>query len=137
LSAAHAAGVVHRDLKPTNVLVEDATDRVVMVDFGIAHALGEESGLTLGAVGTPRYMAPEQQVAGKIDPRTDLYALGMLVLELAPGGFVDPRAVGASLVVLPPPLAEVLRGCLRADREARPASADEVARALGAVEIAE
>jgi serine/threonine-protein kinase len=137
LSAAHGAGVVHRDLKPTNVLLEDATGRVVMVDFGIAHALGEESGLTLGAIGTPRYMAPEQAVAGKIDPRTDLWALGMLVLELCTGKFADPRALDASLDVLPKALAAVLSRCLRSDRAARPATADEVARALGSIEIAE
>src|SRR6185295_11999597 len=84
LGAAHAAGIVHRDLKPPNVLIE-RTGRVVIGDFGIARSLTESSDLTVGAIGTPHYMAPEQLSSGPIDARTDLYALGLLVYEMLTG----------------------------------------------------
>jgi eukaryotic-like serine/threonine-protein kinase len=135
LSAAHASGVVHRDLKPTNVLVETASGRVVMVDFGIAHAIGEESGLTVGAIGTPRYMAPEQASVGKIDERTDLFALGLIILELATGAPVDPRAPEPYRAPLPALAQEILARCLRRERADRPASADEVAQVLAGIDL--
>jgi tetratricopeptide (TPR) repeat protein len=74
LQAAHAAGVVHRDLKPANVLI-DRRGRVVITDFGIARSLEGVPDLTVGAIGTPSYMAPEQAVGAGVDARADLYAL--------------------------------------------------------------
>lgn len=136
LSVAHSAGVVHRDLKPTNVLIERATNRVVMVDFGIAHAIGEESGLTQGAIGTPRYMAPEQAVVGEIDGRTDLYLLGLILFEMAIGRAPDVRKLPSDLLLLPAPLAQIVENCLRQERAARPANAMEVARALRSIDLA-
>ena len=89
LGAAHAAGVVHRDLKPPNIMVS-AKGRVVLTDFGIARAAQSSSAMTSsgldGLVGTPMYMAPEQ-VRGHedIDHRADLYALGVILYELLAG----------------------------------------------------
>jgi len=85
---AHGKGVVHRDLKPQNVLVDKAS-RVVLTDFGLARAEGFASHITRSqaVMGTPQYMAPEQ-VEGRsreIDARTDVYALGVMLYELVAG----------------------------------------------------
>jgi len=125
LRAAHAAGVVHRDLKPANVLLEPG-GRVVIMDFGIARSLTEASGLTVGVIGTPTYMAPEQLFSGDVDARTDIYALGLVIHEMLAG----VRPGGAVTHALPPALAELVRRCTAPLADARPSSVDEVARAL-------
>ncbi|MCY1075008.1 serine/threonine-protein kinase [Archangium lansingense] len=145
LAAAHAAGVVHRDLKPANILVE-AGGRVVLTDFGIARAVaGEVASRTMGAVGTPMYMAPEQVSGEQVDARADLYAVGLLLYELLTGevpfsGETPWAAAMARLRQTPPdlrqratvpaPLSELVHRCLGRAPEERPASALEVAGAL-------
>ena len=96
LSAAHVVGVVHRDLKPDNVLV--CEDRVVLTDFGIARVAdgaGNAEMRTGMIVGTPAYMAPEQLENGAVDGRTDVYALGTILFELLAGRlpFVGESAI--------------------------------------------
>ena len=85
LEAAHVEGVVHRDLKPQNVMVDDA-GRVWLMDFGLARSM-ELSGLTRTGVlmGTPDYMSPEQARAEKVDARSDLFSLGIIVYEMLTG----------------------------------------------------
>ena len=85
LEAAHAVGVVHRDLKPQNIML-DRSGRVAVMDFGIAHSL-EDGGMTRTGVimGTPHYMSPEQAMGQKIDQRSDLYSLGIIIYELVTG----------------------------------------------------
>jgi eukaryotic-like serine/threonine-protein kinase len=85
LGAAHAQHVVHRDLKPSNVLI-DTRGNAVIADFGVARSLGS-TGLThTGAiVGTPDYLSPEQARGGRIDGRSDLYTLGLLLYEMLSG----------------------------------------------------
>lgn len=93
LEAAHAQHVVHCDLKPENVLIEHGTERVVLMDFGLARP--EMRGRVTDArdiSGTPAYMAPEQIMGDTVDARTDLYALGCVVYEMVTDEVPYPRA---------------------------------------------
>src|SRR5579871_23407 len=150
LAAAHAAGVIHRDLKPDNILL--ARDgRPVITDFGIACAFEPGALRTVGApVGTPAYMSPEQvEGASEIDARADLYALGVILYECATGDLPfqgrSPYVIAAARLTEPPPdprlvrhdlpdsLVRVIVRCMARDREARFSTAEEVAEALAAV----
>jgi tetratricopeptide (TPR) repeat protein len=85
LAAAHAEGVVHRDLKPRNVLV-DKTDRVRVADFGLARSVGDSGMTGSGAqVGSPAYMSPEQVKGESADERSDIYSLGVMLYQLVTG----------------------------------------------------
>src|SRR5262249_24790042 len=90
LDAAHAAGVVHRDFKSSNVMLVGSDDsRAVITDFGIARTAqppGEQDAqVTTGPIGTPEYMAPEQVTGGEVGPPADIYALGIVVYEMLSG----------------------------------------------------
>ena len=87
LSHAHANGVVHRDVKPHNVIIEQGTGRAMLSDFGIAKAAAEDSDVTAvgGTLGTPAYMSPEQIDGLTVDNRSDIYGLGMLGWEVISG----------------------------------------------------
>jgi serine/threonine-protein kinase len=76
LAYAHAQHVIHRDVKPDNILLEAGSDRAVVTDFGIARLMGAGDGLRHPVVGTPEYVAPEQAAGEEVDGRSDLYALG-------------------------------------------------------------
>lgn len=86
LTYAHSMGIVHRDVKPVNVLM-DASGRAVLSDFGIAKVLQTSAALTRdgAGVGTPEYMSPEQCRGGPVDARTDIYALGVMLFEMLTG----------------------------------------------------
>ena len=78
LSYAHGQGVIHRDVKPDNIMLEAASGRVLVADFGIAGLVRGAAGLSGGEViGTPEFMSPEQALGEELDPRSDLYALGV------------------------------------------------------------
>jgi serine/threonine-protein kinase len=128
LGAAHAAGLVHRDVKPANILLS-SDGRVLVADFGIAKA-AEGADLTSdgGMVGTAKYLAPEQIEGGPIDGRTDLYALGVVLYEALTGEppFAADTDAGTALARLhrDPTPARTLRPDLPAG------VADVVARAM-------
>ncbi len=150
LAAAHRAGVVHRDLKPDNVML--ARDgRVLITDFGIARdPVSAQDGKTMGlVVGTPAYMAPEQvEARPEIDSRADIYALGVMLFELLAGDVPwqggSAMAVAAARLYAPPPdvrsvrpdippgIAAVVLRCMAKDPNERFKSADEVGAALAA-----
>ncbi len=115
LAAAHAAGIVHRDFKPSNVFV-DAEGRTIVADFGLAHLDGET---TMGDSGTPRYMAPEQ-LDGRGDARVDQYALGVSLGEALQGRRVPGR------------IRRVVRRATATEPERRFDSVTALARALEA-----
>jgi len=109
LGHAHAQGVVHRDVKPANILIS-ADGRVKVGDFGVARlAEGSGEGSTATIVGTPRYMAPEQARGGRTTPATDIYSVGIVLYEMLAGRppFTQKVAVELALSHLkdpPPPL---------------------------------
>jgi non-specific serine/threonine protein kinase len=97
LDAAHERGLVHRDVKPANILISQGADpgheHVYLTDFGLTKRLGTAGSLTrTGAwVGTPDYVAPEQIQAGRVDGRTDVYSLGCVLYEMLTGSVAFPR----------------------------------------------
>lgn len=130
LEAVHAAGVVHRDVKPANLLLEPtgtALPHVRLTDFGIATPL-DQPRLTLAAttVGTPGYAAPEQQDGADPDPRQDLYAVGTVGLEMLVGH--PPPFTTDELPTTP--LAGLLLSARNPDPDLRPGSATDLRDAL-------
>src|SRR5579884_1985760 len=103
LAAAHARGLIHRDVKPSNVMLDGPAERVVVLDFGISaaavpdHVEGEERLTSQGtSLGTPAYMSPEQAAGDVITDRSDVYSLGVVAYELLAGEppFAAKTAVG-------------------------------------------
>lgn len=86
LAAAHAQGLVHRDVKPANILLEISVDKVMLTDFGLARAVDDASITRTGIIaGTPLYMSPEQSRGEPVDARSDLFSLGSVLYTLATG----------------------------------------------------
>jgi serine/threonine protein kinase len=124
LAAAHAKGIVHRDLKPANIML--SRSGIKILDFGLAKSPGEETQtLTNAVIGTPAYMAPEQREGRPCDARTDIYALGLVLAEMA-AGKRTPIGGRPQLELLPERLAHVLERCLAPDPEHRWQTARDV-----------
>jgi serine/threonine-protein kinase len=99
LAAAHAAGVVHRDVKPGNIMVDD-NDRVKVTDFGIARAAGQSTLTGTGSViGTAQYLSPEQASGARVGPQSDLYSLGIVLYEMLTGAvpFTGDTPIGVAM----------------------------------------
>ncbi|MER6512101.1 serine/threonine-protein kinase [Nonomuraea sp. NPDC001636] len=142
LAAAHAAGVVHRDVKPGNVLIDGPTGQVRLTDFGVARiVLGPGLTQTTSIIGTPTYLSPEVADGGTPTPAVDVYAAGLILYELLAGRppFVGEHpmallrqhamAVPRRLPGMPDVLWSVIAACTAKDPAARPA-AGQVAVAL-------
>ncbi len=124
LSAAHAKGIVHRDLKPANIMIAKAGVKVL--DFGLAKTPQDETiTLTNAVMGTPAYMAPEQRSGKECDARTDIFALGLVLYEMATGRRAAQDQYQPTLH-LPEKLAHVIERCLAQDPDDRWASAKDV-----------
>jgi serine/threonine protein kinase len=144
LAAAHAVGLIHRDVKPSNLWVDADGRRVRVLDFGLARYETDESNLTASGiiVGTPAYMAPEQARGRAVDARADLFSLGVVMYQMLTGvrPFTGPDTVAilSSLALDTPPAPRELRpdvpaelsalvmGLLDKEPQNRPASADVV-----------
>jgi eukaryotic-like serine/threonine-protein kinase len=167
LREAHANRVIHRDLKPTNIIAVDRRDeedgyRIKVLDFGLAKLIEAEPGAThSGApsdisrtaplIGSPQYMSPEQVIHDRVDQRTDVYSLGLILFELASGAVpfrseslagvmhmhltaaVPPLASVGYRRECPPRLEAIIRSCLEKLRDKRYATMNELLTDLKAI----
>jgi len=147
LGYAHQRGVIHRDVKPDNIMLERATDRAVVTDFGIAMGSGDAQQPGGAVIGTARYMSPEQACGEPVDGRSDLYSLGATAFYAltgrAPFEAASLPGILALQVAQPAPsvqvarpevpakLAAVIDRCLRKAPADRFQSGDDLARVLG------
>jgi hypothetical protein len=157
LAYAHGRGVVHRDIKPDNIMIERATGRALVMDFGIARAMSPTAaapGLTrVGEiVGTPEYMSPEQASGDQVDGRSDIYSLGLVALFAVTGK--SPMAADSfqQIIVkqltevlppasslrpdLPPALTDAIDHCVQKEPGQRWASAESLVEALDNAKLA-
>ena len=147
LAAAHEQGLVHRDVKPANILLEKGVERAVLTDFGLARAADDVSLTRWGIIaGTPQYMSPEQARGEPLDGRSDLFSLGCVLYEMATGvspfradsmmatmrRLVDesPQAMASLNPELPPWFIAIVDRLLEKDPSRRFGSAKEVSELL-------
>ena len=144
LAYAHSQGVVHRDVKPDNIILETAAGRTLVADFGIAGVVKGAAGLDGEVVGTPEFMSPEQALGETVDGRSDLYSLGLvgyfaLTGKLPYGGDKATETLAKQVTEPPPSLAKAggprklthaIERCLAKDREERFQKGEDLAEEL-------
>jgi serine/threonine protein kinase len=148
LTEAHAKGIVHRDIKPDNIILSPRFVKVL--DFGIAKQIGgtADPSLTQGGMvmGTPHYMSPEQALGRAVDSRTDIFSLGVVLYEMLSGAkpfvgdaiteillqivMTEPRDIAAAAMGITPALADIVRRCMQKQPDMRFASCDDLRDAL-------
>ncbi len=152
LSAAHANGLIHRDIKPTNIMINEATGQVKILDFGLARAIKPDVSLTRKGfiVGTPAFMSPEQARGGQLDHRSDLFSFGILLYLMCTGKLPfhgqnpleiltnlcteHPKPVHERNHTVPFAMSELIARLLGKKREQRPSFAAEVIASLEQIE---
>jgi len=154
LEALHQCDVIHRDIKPSNIWLQDRSrdrtahrsERVKILDFGLARTVERDQHLTVGFLGTAAYTAPEQAASQEGGKRTDLFSLGCVLYEMVTGQLAfagpgqlaileqvknhHPRPVSELVPETPPALSQLIEQLLAKDPNLRPASAEEVYRRL-------
>ena len=149
LAYAHRQGVVHRDIKPANVMVDASFSTVKVTDFGIARVADAGRTRTGRVLGTPSFMSPEQMAGGRVDGRSDLYSLGVMLFQLVTGALPHASDSMARLMHqianepapdvrslrpgLPAALAQLVAAALEKRPEARPADGARMGAALRAI----
>lgn len=148
LSEAHAKGIVHRDIKPDNILISPKSVKVL--DFGIAKQIGgtADPSLTQGGmvIGTPHYMSPEQALGRAVDARTDIFSLGVVMYEMLSGRkpfggeqvteillqivMIEPEDIAIAAAGITPALANIVRRCMKKQAEERFADCEDLRAAL-------
>jgi serine/threonine protein kinase len=153
LAAAHAKGLIHRDIKPHNIILEEPQQRVRIIDFGLAlEPLGQSPSLTADGliVGTPAYLSPERINNDPIDGRTDLFGLGVVLYELIAGRLPyegdstlnmlasiargEPMPLARAAPAVPREVSDFVMRLLAHRPEDRPHDAESVEVALAALE---
>ena len=157
LAYAHGRGVVHRDIKPDNIMIERATGRALLMDFGISRTIAAPAGGAAGltrvgeVVGTPEYMSPEQAAAEPLDGRTDIYSLGLAALFAISGtkpigGTSAQQILAKQLTEMPTPAATLrpdlpaklcaaIDKCVQKNRDDRFTNAEALVDAIDAAQL--
>ena len=153
LAAAHEKDLVHRDIKPDNILLEVPNKHVRIIDFGLAHEAGDKEGrLTIdnAVIGTPAYMSPERIGTDEVNAKSDLFGLGVILYEMISGKLPfdgksmvsilasisrgKPTTIDTLVPNIPQDLTDLIMQLLSSERDKRPADANEVAERLRAIE---
>ena len=130
LDHAHSKGIVHRDVKPDNIIISTDHENATLVDFGIALTADDAKSLTPEGyvIGTPAYMSPEQANDEELDGRSDLYSLGITLYETLSGHLPHPggyQSLADQNEAIPPSFDDLIKSCLAQDRNVRIQSAQE------------
>lgn len=154
LAAAHDRGLIHRDIKPDNIWIEEKTGRARILDFGLVRSVSDDTELTQSGMvlGTPKYMAPEQAQGLAVDHCSDLFSLGSVLYHLATGKpafdgnnltatlmavvHQEPQPIEALSPDIHPELATLIAELVQKDRDKRPQSASLVSQRLAETEQA-